>query len=94
MAQRRRPTYTPEFKSEAVRRARTSAESIPVIARDLGITPTALRNWVTATRPQPALPLTDDERTELGRLRREVTQLRQERDILKKATAFFAKYSE
>ena len=93
MAQRRRPTYSPEFKAEAVRRARTSTESIPAIARDLGITPTALRNWITATRPHPAVPLTDDERSELRRLRREVTQLRQERDILKKATAFFAKQS-
>jgi transposase len=94
MVQRRRPIYTPEFKSEAVRRARTSTQSIPAIARDLGITPTALRNWIAATRPEPGVALTDDERTELRRLRREVTQLRQERDILKKATAFFAKYSE
>jgi transposase len=77
-----------------VRRARTSSESIPAIARDLGITPTALRNWIVATRPAPAASLSDDERGELRRLRREVTQLRQERDILKKATAFFAKYSE
>jgi len=64
MAQRRRPTYSPEFKAEAVRRARTSAESIPAIARDLGITPTALRHWISVTRPQPAVPLTDDERSE------------------------------
>ena len=94
MAQRRRPTYSPEFKAEVVRRARTSTDAIPAIARDVGITPNTLRNWIAATRPQPAVPLTDDERSELHRLRREVTQLRQERDILKKATAFFAKYSE
>ena len=94
MAQRHRPTFSPEFRAEAVRRARTTPESVPAIARDLGITPNTLRNWIAATRPQSAVPLTDDERTELRRLRREVTQLRQERDILKKATAFFAKYSE
>ena len=47
-----------------------------------------------ATRPKPDVPLTDDERGELRRLRREVRELRMERDILKKATAFFAKHSE
>lgn len=47
-----------------------------------------------ATLPQPETPLTVDERTELLQLRRDVAQLRMERDILKKATAFFAKQSE
>ena len=94
MAQRRRPTYSAEFKAEAVRRARTSSDSVPAIARELGITPTALRNWMRAGRTAAAPPLSESERTELRRLRREVHDLRQERDILKKATAFFAKYSE
>jgi len=93
MGPRRRPTYTPEFKAEAVRRARLSTESVPTVARELGITPTALRTWLRATGPLPERPATDDERSELHRLRREVRELRQERDILKKATAFFAKYS-
>jgi transposase len=53
-----------------------------------------LRHWLEATRPTPAEPLTTDERTELAALRREVRQLREERDILKKATAFFARHSE
>jgi transposase len=47
-----------------------------------------------ASLPQPATPLTVDERSELQQLRHEVAQLRMERDILKKATAFFAKQSE
>jgi transposase len=94
MAQRRRPTYSAEFKAEAVQRVRTSTESVPAIARELGITPTALRNWMHAGRTPAAPPLSENERTELRRLRREVHELRQERDILKKATAFFAKYSE
>jgi transposase len=94
MARRRRPTYAPEFKAEAIRRVRNSSESIAVIARDLGITERSLRTWLKAGRPQPETPLTTDERTELQQLRKDVAQLRMERDILKKATAFFAKQSE
>ena len=94
MAQRRRPTYTPEFKAEAVRLVRTSSDGLSTIARDLGISVSTLRLWTEATRPKPEVPLTDDERTELRRLRRENRELRMERDILKKATAFFAKHSE
>ena len=94
MARRRRPKYSPEFKAEAIRLARTSTESIPTIARDLGVSVWTLRGWVNATRPPAAEPLTSDERSELKQLRREVRQLRDERDILKKATAFFAKHSE
>ena len=94
MAQRRRPTYAPEFKAEAVRLVRTSSDPVTKIARDLGVSMSTLRLWVAATRPTPELPLTDDERSELRRLRREVRELRMERDILKKATAFFAKHSE
>jgi transposase len=94
MAQRRRPTYAPEFRAEAVKRVRTSTDSVSAIARDLGITASTLRHWLDASRPQPEVPLTDDERAELRRLRREVRELRLEREILKKATAFFAKQSE
>ena len=94
MARRRRPTYSPEFKAEAVRLARTSTESVPKIARDLGVSAWTLRHWLEASRPAAAPPLTTDERHELKHLRREVRQLREERDILKKATAFFAKHSE
>jgi transposase len=94
MAQRRRPAYAPEFRAEAVKRVRASNESIVEIARDLGISATCLRNWMNQTRPQPEVVLTDDERSELTRLRKQVRELQMERDILKKATAFFAKYSE
>jgi transposase len=94
MAQRRRPTYSPEFKAEAVRLVRASAEPLAKIARDLGVAVGTLRLWAATGRPQPAMPLTDDERSELRRLRSEVRELRMERDILKKATAFFAKHSE
>jgi transposase len=91
---RRRPTYAPEFRAEAVRRLRTSDESPAKIARELGVSPPTLKGWAQASRPQPDVPLTDSERTELKRLRKDVRELRMERDILKKATAFFAKQSE
>jgi len=84
----------PEFKAEAVRLVRTSSDGLSKIARDLGISVSTLRVWTEATRPKPEVPLTDDERTELRRLRRENRELRMEREILKKATAFFAKHSE
>jgi transposase len=93
MARRRRPTYAPEFRAEAVKRVRNSEESLLGIARDLGVSSSTLKAWVEASRPQPDVPLTDDERTELQRLRTEVRELRMEREILKKATAFFAKHS-
>ena len=94
MAQRRRPHYSPEFRAEAVKVVRTSSDSLSKIGRDLGVTIGTLRRWVDASRPKPDVSLTDDERTELRRLRRENRELRMERDILKKATAFFAKHSE
>ena len=94
MAQRRRPHYSPEFRAEAVKLVRTSSDSLSKIGRDLGVTIGTLRRWVDASRPKPDVSLTDDERTELRRLRRENRELRMERDILKKATAFFAKHSE
>lgn len=94
MARRLRPVYSPEFRAEAVRRVRNSDEPVKHIARDLGISVGSLRAWAEAARPQPEVPLTDDERIELRRLRKENRELRMEREILKKATAFFAKHSE
>ena len=94
MARRRHVVYAPEFRAEAVRRVRNSEESLKTIAADLGISLPTLRRWAEASRPQPEVPLTDDERTELKQLRKAVRELRMEREILKKATAFFAKQSE
>jgi transposase len=64
------------------------------IAQQLGIARGVLSRWVNAARPVPRVAVTEDERSELGRLRRENLQLKMERDILKKATAFFARQSE
>ena len=94
MARSRRIRYTPEFKAEVLSRIQHSDQPIRHIAKELGVTATTLHRWLAVTRPAPAERLTADERTELVTLRREVQQLRQERDILKKATAFFAKQSE
>ena len=77
-----------------MRRVRNSDESLASIARELSISLPSLRAWVAATRPKSEAPLNEGERTELKRLRKEVRELRMEREILKKATAFFAKQSE
>ena len=74
---------------------RSSGKSVPVVARELGISDQALRGWVRqaeidAGHGKPG-ELTTQEREELSRLRREVKVLRQEREILVKAAAFFAK---
>jgi transposase-like protein len=95
MAKRKRRAFTTEFKIGAVRLVRESGKSVPTVARELDLTETALRSWVRqadidAGRGTPGA-LTTAERDELGHLRRENRTLRMERDILKKATAFFAK---
>jgi len=95
MAKRKRRAFTKEFKAETVRLVLDSGKSVGAVARELDLTETALRDWVRqsevdAGRGRPGA-LTTEEREELARLRREVWTLRMERDILKKATAFFAR---
>jgi transposase len=94
MARRRRRKFSPEFKAEAVRLVQSSEAPIATIAQQLGIGKGTLSRWLDAVRPAPREPLTENEQVELRRLRRENLQLRMERDILKKATAFFARHSE
>jgi transposase len=93
MGRARRNRYSAEFKAEAVRLVRASSDPLAKVARDVGVNPETLRLWVQAALPGTSA-VTDEERGELKRLRREVRELRMERDILKKATAFFAKQSE
>ena len=92
MAKRKRRTYTPEFRAEAVALVVEGGVSQCQVARDLGISQSLLSKWVQKAKVA-ALPgaLTAAEREELRKLRREVNILRQERDILQKAAAFFAK---
>ena len=94
MAPKKRARFTPEFKAEAIRTVRAGTTPLTHVARDLGVHSSTLRLWVEGARPKAEVPLTDDERSELRRLRKEVRELRMEREILKKATAFFAKHSE
>ena len=88
---RERRKFTREFKTEAVRLVEVGRKSIPQVAQELDLTESALRNWVEQARSEKQGGLTADERMELTRLRREVKRLEMEREILKKATAFFVK---
>jgi transposase len=89
-----KPQYPPQFKAEAVQLVRSSGSSISKIAKDLGISGTSLRNWVKQAQKidqGEREGLTTEEHEELRRLRRENRVLKQERDFLKKAAAFFAR---
>jgi transposase len=87
--------YSPEFKRDAIALALTSGKSINQTARELGMSHETLRNWVKQHRidhghGEPG-ELTSAEREELRRLRREVADLHAERDILRRAAAYFAR---
>jgi len=92
---RKTPYYTSEFKAEAVRMARENGKPVRHTARDIGISETALRNWIKQVvideGKGPTGALTTEEKEELVRLRREMRQLKMERDFLKKACSFFAR---
>src|ERR1700730_5082746 len=93
MTARLRRSFTPEFKAHTVELVRTSGKSVGEVCRDLDLTETAVRRWVAQADVDAGrgAGLTPAEREELSRLRRENRVLRDERDILKKAAAFFAK---
>lgn len=98
MAKRRtRRRFTAEYKSEVVQLVRTSGKSIGAIAKELELTEGSVREWVRRAEVDAARdpngPLTTEERAEVARLRRELRRVTEERDILKKATIFFAKGS-
>lgn len=91
-----RRQYPKEFKIEAVKLVMDRGVSVAQAARDLEIHPTVLRKWVLAIKadPREAFPghgQMKPEQLEIERLRREVARLKAERDILKKAAAYFAK---
>ena len=95
---RRRRSFTPEFKAEAVRLVIDEGKSVASVARDLDLTATSLAQWVERARADRGKSnrgtLTSAEREELAVLRKENKKLRMQRDILKKAAAFFANESE
>jgi transposase len=93
-----RRKFTREYKLEAVKLIKERGVAVSQASQDLGVHPTQLRQWVkeVAGDPQHAFPghgQLKPEQAEIARLKREVTKLKAERDILKKAAAYFAKES-
>ena len=90
---RPRRSFTPEFKADIVDRCRAGDRSIGQVARDFDLTETAVRKWVEQARIDAGEidGLTTEERQELSRLRQENRRLQADVDLLKRATAFFAK---
>ena len=90
-----RRKHSNEFKMEAVRLAERGDVPIRQLAKDLGICDGLLHKWIKQFGTGPnGVRMTPDEREELIRLRRELRIVKEERDILKKATAFFARQSQ
>lgn len=92
---RPRREFSDEFKAGAVRLVLEEGKSITGVSKDLDLTPSSLGKWVEQARANGGKSkrgtLTTDEKEELARLRKDVRVLRIEREILKKAAAFFAK---
>lgn len=94
-SRRPRRRFTDDFKEQAVRLVLDEGRSVTAVARELDLVPSALALWVKhaqADRTKGRTGLTSAEREELTRLRRENRILQEEREILKKAAAFFAKH--
>ena len=93
---RHRRVFTPEYKAEVVALCRSNGRTVGQVARDLEVSETVVRRWVhqAETDAGHRAGLTTAEREELSRLRKENRVLRQERDILKRATAFFARETQ
>jgi transposase len=94
---RTRPPYPPEFRAEAVRLIRSSGKPPSEISKDLGVSEQSLRVWIKQADLDEGRRddgLTTSELEELRRLRRENRVLREEREILKKAAAFFARETD
>ena len=94
LQRRKRRAFSPEFKAEAVRLCGVGDRTIGQVAADLDLTETAVREWVKRADEEAAPPSADalaaSERDELKELRKRVKRLEMEREILKKAAAFFA----
>src|SRR5438094_10238079 len=96
-SRRPRRRFDDDLKGQAVRLILDDGKTVGAVARDLDLTETALREWVKrarADRTHGRTGLTTAEREELARLRKENRELRTEREILKKAAAFFAKHQQ
>ena len=94
---RKRRSFTDEYKAEVVNLITEQGRPVGQVCQELGLTESSVRRWVQLAEVDagrgPEGALTTAEREELRRLRRELKEVRMERDLLKKATAFFAKES-
>jgi len=90
---RPRRSFTPEFKADIVERCRRGDRTVGQVARDFDLTETAVREWVRQAEVDAGGRdgITTDERNELNDLRRENRRLKEDVEILRRATAFFAK---
>jgi transposase len=90
---RGRRAFTDQYKADVVALCRTSGKTVGQVCRDLGLTETAVRRWVAQADVDDGKRngLTTAERQELAQLRKENRVLREERDLLKRAAAFFAR---
>jgi transposase len=95
MVRRRNDKHSAAFREEAVRQAQTRPpeQSLRQLAADLGVRYSTLRYWVQEAGSPIEPPTQETEQNEVRRLRKEVRELRVEREILKKAMAFFAKHT-
>ena len=98
MEKRKRRSFSKQYKAEVVELIRSSGKGIGAVARELDLSETAVRRWDAQAEIDsgggPAGALTTAEREELAALRKRIKTLEMEREILKKATAFFAKESK
>lgn len=88
-----RRAYTPDYKDEAVKLVINTGRPIATVAKELGIVEQTLGNWMKAFKArqeEPGAALTESERAELARLRKENSELKMDRAFLKKASLFFA----
>ena len=98
MARKRSRSFSADFKREAVGLTKVGDRDVGQVAKDLDLTETGLREWVKKAEDRleapPSGALAVAEREELLKLRKQVKRLEMEREILNKATAFFARESE
>lgn len=90
MSKKKKVNYTEEFKQESAKLALKSDCSLERTAKNLGVSATALRNWIKKYRSGSVKEKANSMELEIKQLKKELSRVRQERDILKKATAYFA----
>jgi transposase len=92
MSGKKRKSYTPQYRRDAAHLVIDTGRPIAMVAREIGVGEQLLGRWVAVERSRlddPPTALDADDRAELERLRVEVSELRMDREFLKKATAFF-----